>query len=198
MEKAKVGWSWGAAAAVLVVILGVLAFFLWYSPPAKGEMGQTPSPPPKGPTSTEGLPPAIVQWQSGTVLESMLAAKILADNRDIKNGLQALAKNPGMTREEMLKYVGHTYYKNPRLWTDSGWVEGWEEVLPRLKMIVAGSDTISIDTVSAHIEYQPYLGARTPAEDIDAVAKIIFTFTANAEDPPSGGGLKHSRICEWN
>lgn len=197
MEKAKVGWSWGAVAAIIVVILGVVAVFLWISPSAKGEMAQVPPPPPNGPTSPECIPPAIVHWQSGTVLESMIAAKVLEDNRSIKNGLQALAKNPGMTREEMLKYVGHTYYKNPRLWTKSGWVEGWDAVLPLLRDIVAGSDTISIDTVSAHIEYQPFLGAKTPADDIDAVAKIIFTFSAKEGDPPGGGELKHSRICEW-
>ena len=198
MEKARVGWSWGAVAAIIVVILGVVAVFLWISPSAKGEMGQVPSPPASGPKSPECIPPAVVQWQSGTVLESMIAAKVLEDNRAIKNALQALAKNPGMTSGDMLKYVGHTYFKNPRLWTPSGWVEGWDSVLPLLKKIVAGSESISIDTASVYLEYQPFLGAKTPADDIDAVAKIIFTFSAREGDPPGGGELKHSRICEWN
>ncbi len=138
----------------------------------------------------------VTHWQSGSVLETKFAARILEDNKAILNAFQALAKNPQMTEKDMTDHVGATYFRTPRLLTKAGWVEGWEQVLPLLKEIIVPGSRPAIETVSVVIEYQPYAGAKTPEEDIDAVAKIQFSFSASPSDNTGGGELKHRRICE--
>jgi hypothetical protein len=180
MEKVNVARTWGIAGVILALVVGIAALFLWISSPVKAQ------------TSPGSCPPITVQWRSGSVLETMFAARVAEDNIAIKNGLQALAKNPEMTVDQMLKYVGNTYFKHLRLWTKSGWVETWEKVLPLLKEIVAGSRSISINTVSVLIEYQPYTNADP---DIDAIAQIRMSFSASPGDNFGEGTLKHSRVC---
>jgi len=141
-------------------------------------------------------PAVITHWQPGSILETKFTARIIEDNRVIINGFQALAENPGLTAKEMMRIMGGTYFRTPRLLTKSGWVEGWEKVLPLFKEIIVRDSRPAIDTVSVVIEYQPFAGAKTPADDIDAVAKIQFSFSASPGGTTAAGELKHSRVCE--
>jgi hypothetical protein len=82
------------------------------------------------------------------------------------------------------------------LWTKSGWVDGWEKVLPQLKGIIARDSRPVITSVSALIEYQPLAeGVKTPAEDIDARVTVRMTFSASPGDTILMGVLSHSRPC---
>jgi len=183
MEKVNVTRTWGITAVVLATIVGAAALFLWVSSPAKAQTGPG------------CCPPVTIQWQPQSVLEAMFVARIVEDNLAIKNGLQALAKNPDMTVADMMKYVENTYLKTPRLWTRAGWVEGWEEILPVLKGIVAHSESISINTASAVIEYQPFDPEKKEV-DIDARATVRMTFSASPANCIMGGDLYHSRVCD--
>ena len=183
MEKGNIARTWGFAAALVLAIVAVAVVFLVVASPAKVQ------------ASPECCPSVTVQWRPQSILETKFAARVAQDNEAIKNGLQALAKNPGMSREDMLKYVGNTYFKNPRFWTKSGWVEGWDAILPLLGEVVHGSPAISINTVSVVIDYQPFAGAKTPEEDIDAIATIRMTFSASPGDNIMEGTLLHRRVC---
>ncbi len=141
-------------------------------------------------------PAVITHWQPGSVLETKFTARVLEDNKAILNGFRALAKNPGLTEEDMRAYMGATYLRTPRLLTKAGWVEGWAKVLPLLKEIIVRGSRPAIDTVSVVIEYQPFAEAKTPADDIDAVARIQFSFSASPGGTTGAGELKHSRVCE--
>jgi len=141
-------------------------------------------------------PAVIVHWQPGSVLETKFTARVLEDNKAILDGFQALAKNPRLTVDDMIGYMGGTYFRTPRLLTGSGWVEGWDRVLPPLKKIIVRGSRPAIEAVSIVIEYRPFAGARTPADDIDAVARIQFSFSASPGGNTGAGELKHSRVCE--
>ncbi|GEM_PF-3255164 len=184
MERPNVGKTWGIAAAILVVVLASAGLLLWTSSPAKAQAGQ------------ECCPSVFVQWRPGSILEAKFAARLAEDNSSIQNGLQAFAKNRDMTPDDMLEYVGNTYLRGPRLWTSHGWIDGWEAILPLLKEIILPGSRPVIHTVSAAIEYQPLLGAKDPAADIDAVATVQMTFSASPADTILVGKLCHSRICE--
>jgi hypothetical protein len=188
MEKARVGWSWGAAAAIIVVILGVLAILLWYSPPAKGQRARTAS------------PPVVIQWQPQSDMETKLRARVAADNTAILGALEALAA--GKPDKEFTDVLARTYLHSPRFMNGGQWVEGTEGVLKALKGVFrdhkTAPGTIDLDSVSALIELQAYAGATEPGLDTDAVATIQLTFSASPGGNILEGGLKHSRICEWN
>lgn len=187
MENMKIARSWGVAAAVVAAVVCIAGAALTLTSLAKAQ--QTPP----------CLPAVTVQWQPGSILEAKFSARIAEDSRDILNGLQALAKNPGLTAEEMMKYVGTTFLKAPRLWTDKGWVEGWDKVLPLLKEIIKPGSRPAVNSVAAFIEYIPYAGApeaSDPRADIDAVATVRITFSASPRDNILAGEMKHSRVCE--
>jgi hypothetical protein len=184
MENTKVTRSWGVAVAIVATVVCIAAAALSVTSSARAQ--QVPT----------CCPAVIVQWQPQSVLETMFSARIGADNQAILNGLQAFAKNPGLTPEDIMHYVGNTYLNTPRLWTKAGWVEGWGKILPLLKDIISPTSHISINTVSVIIEYQPYMGMKDPAQDIDARAKITMTFSASPGNNILSGGLCHSLICE--
>jgi hypothetical protein len=176
--------SWGVATAVIAAIVCIAAAALTLTSLAKAQ--QTPP----------CIPAATIQWQPGSILEAKFLAHITEDGRAVLNGLQALAKNPGLTPDDMMKYVGTTFLKVPRLWTKTGWIEGWDNVLKELKTIVRPGSQPVITSVSATIEYLPYDGISKPDADIDAVARIRLTFSASPGDNILAGELKHSRVCE--
>jgi hypothetical protein len=184
MDNARVTRTWGVAVAIVAATVCIAAAALSVTSSARAQ--QSPA----------CCPAVIIQWQQGSVLETMFSARVAEDNKNIQNGFQAFAKNPNLTPAEMMTYVGNTYLNTPHLWTKAGWVDGWEDVLPLLKPILSHSDHISINTVSVLIEYQPYAGAKNPMEDIDARATVRMTFSASPGDNILKGELKHSRICE--
>jgi hypothetical protein len=185
MENIKVARHWGVAAVLVagvVVIAGALLLFLV---PARAQQPQA------------CCPTVVAQWLPQPVLEAKFREKVLLDNVAIKNGLQAFAKNPGLTLGDMLKYVKGTYLEHPRLWSVRlGWLEGWDKILPELGKIIHPESVPTITSVTILIEYQPYIGAGTPAEDIDATAQIRITFSASPDGTRMDGTMKHSRICE--
>jgi hypothetical protein len=184
MKNEKITRSWGVATAIIAAVVCIAAAALWLATAAKAQKGQ------------ECFPAVSIQWQSQSILETKFSARIIEDNRAIKAALQALAKNTGMTVDEMTTRLGKTYLRSPRLWIDGAWKEGWEGVLPYLKKIVAGSTSISIDSISALVEYQTYAGAKSVEEDVDARATVRMTFSASPGGNFIEGTLKHMRVCE--
>jgi hypothetical protein len=185
VNNEKVTKSWSVAVAIIAAIICIAGAALSITSVAKAQQ-------------TQPCNPAVsVQWQPQSVLETMISARIIEDNKAIKNGLQALAKNPDMTPEEMNKHIGNSYFAKPRLWVNGVWVEGLENVLPYLSKIVAGSTSISINTVSALVEYLPYAGAKTPEEDDDARIRVRMTFSASPGDNITEGELCHRRVCTY-
>jgi hypothetical protein len=182
MEKAKVSRTWGIAAVILALVLGVTGLFIWTTSPARAQAGAA------------SCPAIMIQWRAGSVLESMFAARVVEDNLAIKEFLQTLARGTELTVAARDKLIGRTYLKNPRLQTRAGRFESWEEVLPVLRKIVAGSGSISINTVSILIDYQTFIGGADP--DIDAIAHIRMSFSASPGDNYFEGTLKHSRVCQ--
>lgn len=183
MENSKLTRTWGVAAVIIAAVVILAAAGLWLTTPAKAQPDQ-----PCCPTVT-------VQWQPQSVLESVVSARIIEDNKAILNGLQALAKNQHLTETDMMSYVQNTYLRTPRLWTHEGWVEGWPNVLSRLAAILTPESHPVITSVSALIIYQPYAGAKTPAEDIDARIRVRMTFSASPGNNIIEGLMCHSRPC---
>jgi len=184
MENSKVTKSWGVAVAIIAAIVCITAAALTLTTTAKAQQ----APP--------CCPAVIVQWQPHSILEAKFRAQILEDNVFILKGLQAVADNPNITEKDLEGYFGNTYFREPRLLTDDGWVVGISKVLVLLKKIIKPGSHPAITSVSVVIGYQPYANAKTVADDIDAVANIQFTFSASPETKAGGGSLKHSRICE--
>jgi len=183
MNNEKVTRTWGVAAAIIAAIVCIAAAALWLTTAAKAQQGQ------------ECFAPVSIQWQSQSILETKFTVKILEDNRAILNGLQAFVKNPDMTVDDMMKYVGNTYLKMPRFWTKEGWVEEWVNVLPKLKEVFTHDSHPIITSVTALIEYQAYAGAKSVEQDIDARATVRITFSASPDGKILEGTLKHSRVC---
>lgn len=185
MENTKVTKTWGVAVAIVAAVVCIAGAALTQTARAKAE----PSP--------ACCPAVIVQWLPQPVLEAKFREKVLKDNQEILNGLQAFAKYPEMTSAEMLKYVGNTYLADPRLWVErKGWVEGWDKILPELKNIIHSDSSLAITSVTVLIEYLPYTGADKPETDTDAIAKVRMTFSASPDGHAVEGTLKHSRVCE--
>lgn len=184
MDNAKVTRTWGVAAAIIAAVVGVAAAALSISTLAKAQVSQ------------QALPSVVVQWQPQSILETKFMARINEDNKIILGGLQALAKDPEMTPEAVADRFKDTYLRTPRLWTKTGWVDGWEKVLPQIRGLIARGSRPVITSVSAVIEYLPSTGAPTAAEDIDARATIRVTFSASPGENILSGVLCHSRICE--
>ena len=187
MENAKVPKGRGAGVAIIVAVVGVAAAALSLTAAAAGQQSQPCS------------PAVVIQWQPQSILETLLMARITEDNKAILNGLQALAKNSGLTETDMMGYVGNTYLRTPSLYTKAGWVEGWDKVLPLLKSLVARDSRPVINSVSAVIEYLPLAeGVRLPEKDIDARVTIKMTFSASPGDNILMGSLSHSRPCVYS
>jgi hypothetical protein len=185
MNNEKVTKSWGVAVAILAAIVCVAAAALAITSVARAQQNRPCN------------PSISVQWQPQSILETMLSARLAEDNSAIRDGFQALAKNPKLAVADMERYLGNTFLKTPRLWVNGVWEEGWEKVLPHLSKILAGSTSISINTVSALVEYQPYAGAERPELDIDAKIKVRMTFSASPGDNIMEGDLCHRRVCTY-
>ena len=184
MENVKVTRTWGVAAAIVAAIVCVAAAALAITTLAKAQ------------TAPPCCPAVVNHWLPQPILESKFTERVLRDNKDILNGLQAFVKDPDMTADGMMKYVAATYLRTPRFWTKMGWVEGWDNVLPALKAVISRDSHPIITSITVLIEYQPFTGAAEPAKDIDAVAKIRMTFSASPGGQTFEGTLKHSRVCE--
>jgi hypothetical protein len=185
MENMRITRGWGLAIALVIAVTGIAIAALLLIVPARAQQSQA------------CCPAVVAQWLPQPVLEAKFREKVLKDNDAIKNGLQAFAKNPGMTPDDMLKYVKGTYLENPRFWlARHGWLVGWEKILPKLGEVIHSDSLPVITSVAILIEYQPYLGAARPDEDIDAIAQIRMTFSASPDGTRADGTLKHSRICE--
>ena len=183
MMNEKVTRTWGGAAAIIAAVVCIAAAALWVATAAKAQAGQ------------DSCPPITIQWQPQSVLESKFMAKVLEDNKNVLNGLQAFAKNPNLTVDDMKKYVDGTYLRTPRFWAKEGWVEGWANVLAKLKEIFTRDSHPVITSVAVLIEYQAYTGARAVEQDIDALAKVRITFAASPDGNILEGTLRHSRVC---
>jgi len=184
MENTKVTRSWGVAVAIVAAVVCIAAAALTLTTVAKAQ--QAPA----------CCPAIIFQWQPHSIIEAKFRARILEDNVSILRGLQEVAKNPNITEKELEVYFGGTYFREPRLLTDVGWVTGIEKVLVELKKIIKPGSLPAITSVSVVINYQAYAGEKLREDDIDARAMIQFTFSASPDGRTGGGELKHSRVCE--
>jgi hypothetical protein len=183
MNDKKIASGWLVATGIILAVLIIAVAALWLSTTAKAQLVK------------EGLPAVSIQWQPQSILETRFAAKITEDNRTIRKALLALAGKPGLSVDEMASLIGTTYLKKPRFWVDGKWEEGWTNVLPHIKKAVEGSASLSIDSVTALIEYRVRDQGRTPEEDIDAVATVRMTFSASPGGYILEGMLRHSRVC---
>jgi len=183
MKNEKVTKSWGVAAALIAAVICIAAAAVAVWSVAQTRPGEPYA------------PPFTIQWQPQSLLETRFAAKIIEDNKLLKTKLDELAHGKAKVTDDWEKIFSTTYLKNPRLWTDKGWADGWPRVLPLLKEIVSGSAGVSLDSVSALIEYMEYAGAETPKADIDAVIRIKLTFSASPGDNILEGSLSHRRVC---
>lgn len=184
MENGKVTRSWGVAVAIVAAVVLIAGAALLLMVPCRAQQPQA------------CCPAIIVQWQPQSVLEAKFRARIVDDNVKILKGLKAIAANPEIGEKEFAGYIEKTYFRAPRLYTDGGWIEGVGDVLAWLKKIVKPGSQPAITSVSVVIDYEPFVGAKAPAEDIDASAKVVFTFSASPGDNMGAGTLKHSRVCE--
>jgi hypothetical protein len=174
-----------ASAVVAAACVGAAVVSAWCGAPPKM-------------AAQQAMPVVQVQWQPQTLLETRFAAKIAEDNKFLFKKLVALS-GAGAEMSERERAVwkegfGNTYLSNPRLWVAGRWHDGLDNVLNALKPIVKGSMTISIDAVSAIIEYKEHAG-KEKEQDIDAIARIRVTFSASPDGMILEGGLCHSRLC---
>lgn len=213
MENSKVTRSWGVAVAIIAAVVCIAAAALTLTNLAKAQ--QTPQP---------GTA-VVTYWLPQPVLEAKFRERILKDNEAIAAVLKALADPPrarpdqkslkdNMAIAEVLNVLAdpqkawtdernlpvglfpNTYLANARLWTKTGWSEKWPEILGELKAIFAQGGQPVITSVTVLIEYQPNIGIKELALDIDAIARIRMTFSASPDGHVFEGTLKHSRVCE--
>ncbi len=186
MESSKATRSWGTAALILAAVVCIAAAALSVTNAARAQTGPS------------CCPSVIIQWQPQSVLETMFRARILEDNKAIMNGLQALAIIPDLTVAENDGSDRPYVSQAPHLWMNGKWIDEWPAVLDALKGIIHKDSRISINSVSAVIEYQTYDQVLKPgaAADIDARVTVTMTFSASPGDNILKGELKHSRVCE--
>jgi hypothetical protein len=187
MNKGKVVRAWGAAAAVIAAGAGVAAIgaLVWCGAPSAAR--------------AQSLPAVSVQWQPQTLLETRVVAKVIEDGKLLKAELDKLARKPGVPDNEYKKAwkerFRDTHLSDPRFWTGSGWKQGWEDALEDIYGRVKDSPAVSIDALSAVIEYKEYAG-NDKDQDIDAIIRIRVVFSASPGDNILEGELCHRRICE--
>lgn len=168
------------AAAVFVAATVVL---IWFGAPQETKAQQA-------------MPSVTIQWQPQTPLETRFVDKITEDNHFLLGKLKALAaEGEVMSAQSMSSWkegFAKTYLSKPRLRVAGKWVEGLDQVLETLRPLVRGSSRISIDAVSAVIEYKETAGREN---DIDAIARVRVTFSASPDGMILEGALCHSRPC---
>jgi hypothetical protein len=184
MENTKVTKNWGIAAIVAAAVIIIAGAALLLMVPARAQ--QPPA----------CCPAVIVQWQPQSILEAKFRARVIEDNVMILKGLKAIAANPAIGEKEFADIIGKTYFRTPRVYTSGGWIEGVPGVLAWLKETIKPRSQPTITSVSVVINYEPYAGAKGLADDIDASATIVFTFSASPDGYQGAGTLRHSRICE--
>jgi hypothetical protein len=184
MENMKVTRSWGWAAALIVIVAGLAVAAMLLIIPARAQQTQV------------CCPAVLVQWQPQSILETKFRARVIDDSVKIVKALREIASNPKIGEEEFTALIEKTYFSTPRLYTDVGWVEGVSKVLAQLKQIIKPGSQPAITSLSVMVEYEPYAGVADPAKDVDASAKVVFTFSASPGENQGGGTLRHSRICE--
>jgi hypothetical protein len=136
-----------------------------------------------------------IQWQPQTLLETRFADKILEDNKLLKAKLDDLAQGKVKSVDDWAAAFRMTYLKEPSLWTGKTREHGWTKILPLLKNIVSGSAGVSIDSVSALIEYKPFIEGTPFEKDVDAVCRIKVAFSASPGNNVLEGSLCHQRPC---
>ena len=183
MNSKRVTMSWSVAAAIFAALVCIAAAAVSALPVAQTRPG-APCP-----------PLVTIQWQPQTLLETRFAAKILEDNKLLKAKLDELAQGKVKSVDDWVAAFQTTYLKEPSLWTGKTWEHGWAKILPLLKDIVSGSAGVSIDSVSALIEYKEFVKGTPFEEDVDAVCRIKTTFSASPGDNILEGLLRHQRPC---
>jgi hypothetical protein len=183
MDKMRITGSGRAVIIAAAVFVAATVVLIWFGAPQETKAQQA-------------MPSVAIQWQPQTLLETRFAAKITEDNLFLLGKLKALAGEgevmPAQSMSSWKEGFGKTYLSKPRLWVAGKWVEGLDKVLEALRPLVRGSRRISIDAVSAIIEYKETAGREN---DIDAIARVRVTFSASPEGMILEGTLCHSRPC---
>ena len=131
-----------------------------------------------------------ISWRAQSILESKFIARVIEDNEGI---LRAFKGGKGL--EEGL---AGTYLKKLRVWKDTEreWIGGKEAFVALAELLKGmNPDTLSIDSISIVIDYQPYAGAASAETDVDAVATVRMTFSASPGGNIVEGELLHRRVC---
>lgn len=183
MENTKITRSWGVAVVIVAAVVCIAAAALTFTNLARAQQTQP------------CCPTVVTHWLPQPILEAKFRDRIITDNRNILERLQALADKPVSPGTNLAGLFKGTYLENPRLWTQKGWAEEWSEISAELINIFAKGGHPVITSITVLIEYQPTLN-KPPADDIDAVAKIRITFSASPDGHTIEGTLKHSRVCE--
>ena len=176
MERGTITRTWGIAAVIILAIIGLVVAFLLVSAPVRMQ------------AEMPGGAAITAQWRAQSILESKFIARVIEDNKRIKDMFE---KN--MVPEEAFK---GTYLQNLRIWNDDNraWIAG-EKAYAAFKGIVKDPKALSIDSISIAIEYLPYVEGTSLEADIDAVATIRITFSASPGGKIGEGELCHSRVC---
>src|SRR3989304_2482155 len=155
MNNEKVTRSWGVAVAIVAAIVCIAAAALSITSLAKAQQVQPCN------------PPVSIQWQSQSIIETKLVARVFANNEYLKTKLDNLAMQAteptGKDAEKWADDFKNTYLSSPRLWGHQENGQEWVKVLPALWRIVRGSKDIKITSISAMIEYVPYDQVTAPA-----------------------------------
>jgi len=187
MKKANGARAWGAPATVFAAVVCIVAMgaLVWCG-------AQTAA-------VAQSMPTVSVQWQPQTLLETRVVAKIVEDSKFLKAELDKLARKTGDPDDDYKKAwkekFKDTHLNNPRFWTETGWKKGWDEALGEIYTRIKGRPAVSIDALSAVIEYREYAG-NEKTSDIDAIIRTTVAFSASPGDNILEGELCHRRVCE--
>jgi hypothetical protein len=176
MEKVNITRTWGIAAIVILAIIGFVAAFLLVSAPARMQ------------AAMPGAVAITAQWKAQSILESKFIARVIEDNKGIKEKFEK-----GAVPEEAFK---GTYLQKLRIWNNDKreWIVGGD-AYAAFKTIVTNPKTLCIDSISIAIEYMPYVEGASLETDVDAVATVRITFSASPGENIGEGELLHRRVC---
>lgn len=141
------------------------------------------------------------KWK-GPTAEEKITKQIEKDNDKFVKMLEELKKiTPPLDEfiEKAKKDFDKTYLNSPILTINEETFSGWDAIIPKLKEILEGTETVEITNVDVSIEYKAYDTNIKPSldEDIDYIAHIKTSFSLQTGDPDVEGELRHRRICEY-
>lgn len=203
MKKPEVTRNWRLMAPIVVAVICVTAMAVSMCGKEEGDAGAAAATTlATGQEDRPDIPLVDVQWMPKTFIENRIVGKIRKEAEDLQEWLTDLARKTEEPGEEYKKTwktkFSDTHLKNARFWKQgTGWKETWDESLTPIWDSIKGSTGISIDSISAIIEYKERADAKEAKDDQDLNIKVTITFSASPGDLLLESTLKHSRTCDW-